>query len=69
MIWLLSTLAWAENAVDIEVVRHGQLNTSTPALIVKVRQPLTQLDVRFTCSGKSYALGQSAERGELKIPI
>jgi len=69
MIWLLSTLAWAENAVDIEIVRHGQLNTSTPALIVKVRQPLTQLDVRFTCSGKSYALGQSAERGELKIPI
>ena len=69
MIWLLSTLAWAENAVDIDVVRHGQLNTSTPVLIVKVRQPLTQIDVQFNCSGKSHTLRQSAQRGELTIPI
>ena len=69
MIWLLSTLAWAENAVDIEIVRHGQLNTSTPALIVKVRQPLTQINVQFNCSGKSHTLVQSAQPGDLNIPI
>ena len=32
MLLFLSSLAWAENAVDIEVVRHGQINTSEPII-------------------------------------
>ena len=69
MLLFLSSLAWAENAVDIDVVRHGQINTSDPSLIVKVRQPLTMLDVQFSCGGKSHALQRSAERGNISIPI
>ena len=69
MLWFISSLAWAENAVDIEVVRHGQINTSNPSLIVKVRQPLSMLDVRFSCGGKSNTLQQSAERGDIAMPI
>ena len=69
MLLILSSLAWAENAVDIEVVRHGQINTSTPSLIIKVRQPLTKLDVHFSCTGKSNTLQRSAERGDITMPI
>lgn len=69
MILFLSSLAWAENAVDIEVIRHGQLNTSEPALIVKVRQPLTMLDVQFSCAGRSATHQQPADRGDISMPI
>ena len=53
MLLLFSSLVWAENAVDIEIIRHGQIDTSTPSLVIKVRQPLTMLDVQFSCAGKS----------------
>jgi len=69
MILLLSSLAWAENAVDIEVIRHGQINTSEPALIVKVRQPLTTLDVQFSCAGRSTTHKRAADRGDISMPI
>ena len=69
MLLFLSSLAWAENAVDIEVVRHGQINTSEPSLIVKVRQPLSMLDVQFSCGGKSNSLHRSVNRGDISIPI
>lgn len=69
MLLFLSSLAWAENAIDIEVVRHGQINTSTPSLIIKVRQPLTMLNVQFSCSGKSNTLQRSANRGDISMPI
>lgn len=69
MIWLLTALAWAENAVDIEVIRHGQVQTQNPALILKVRQPLTMLDVQFNCAGKPFSIHRSANRGDIKMPI
>lgn len=69
MFWLLTTLAWADNAVDIEIIRNGQVNTSTPTLIVKVRQPLSMLDVQFQCGGKSNTLQKPVSRGDIKIDI
>ena len=69
MLLFISSLVWAENAVDIEMVRHGQIDTSTPSLIIKVRQPLTMLDVQFSCGGKSNTLQQSANRGDISMPI
>ncbi len=69
MIWLLTALASAENAVDIEVIRHGQVQTQNPALILKVRQPLTMLDVQVNCAEKSFSIHRSADRGDIKLPI
>ena len=67
-IWyfLLST-ALGQDAVSLSVIEHGQLNTANPALILKVNQALSSLDVSIQCAGQSFEHHKAASRGNVQI--
>jgi len=67
---LLSSLAFAQDVVSIDLISHGQVNATPPALIVKANQDIAELTVNFRCGGTSVTYGPKAvSRGEIKLDI
>lgn len=62
---LLSSLAFAQDAVTMEVVRHGQVGTAKPALKLIPQLDASNLDVRVECGGKPQTRGGPARAGEV----
>ena len=67
--WWFTSLAFAQDAISVSLIKHGQVDTSYPAVIVNVRQPLENLSVEVRCGSKSASLSKSVSRGEIKVPI
>ncbi len=65
---LLSPFAHADDAVTMDVVRHGQIGTAVPGLTLTVNQAASTLDVRIDCGGKSGSHSGPASAGEV-IPF
>ena len=66
--WWLTSIAFAQDAISVSLVKHGQVNTSYPAVIVHVRQPLETLNINVQC-GSTKASSKSVSRGEVQLPI
>lgn len=64
---LLASLAAAQDAVTMDVVRYGQVNTASPALKLTPQVDASALDVRFDCAGKPFSRNGPARAGEVLI--
>lgn len=62
---LLVSLAHAQDAVTLDVVRYGQVGTATPVLRLTPQQDATALDVRFDCGGRTFTRNGPAGAGEV----
>ena len=67
--WWLTSIAFAQDAISVSLVKHGQVNTSYPAVIVSVRQPLETLNINVQCGSTKASLSKSVSRGEVQLPI
>lgn len=61
---LLVSLAAAQEAVSLQVVRYGQVGTATPGLTLIPNQAASSLNVRVECGGKVQEHGGPAGAGE-----
>jgi outer membrane protein OmpA-like peptidoglycan-associated protein len=64
MIALLLSTALAQDAVSMEVVKAGQVGTSTPALVLKMNQDASELTVKLDCGGTRVNRSGAARDGE-----
>lgn len=62
---LLVSLALAQDAVTVDVVRYGQVGTATPVLKLTPQVDAAALDVRFDCGGRAFARNGPAGVGEV----
>ena len=67
--WWLTSLAFAQDAISVSLIKHGQVETSYPTVIINVRQPLEELSIKVTCGSTIASLSKSVSRGEVKLPI
>ncbi len=64
LLLLASSLAAAQDAVSLQVVRYGQVGTATPGLTLTPTLGASSLDVRIDCGGKTQEHHGSASAGE-----
>ena len=74
MIALLTSVAFAQDAIKLEILRSGQEGLSAPALVVLPQQALSSLDVSVDCGGVSASRSGAAVAGErvelsLAVPV
>lgn len=66
MLLALLPLAFAQDAVSLQVVRFGQVGTATPGLTLTPNMNASSLDIRIECGGKTGNHAGPAAKG---VPI
>jgi outer membrane protein OmpA-like peptidoglycan-associated protein len=69
---LVSAAAWAQDAVSLEYVKVGQVETSNPSFTVIANDDAANLDVSFSCgaaSGKRAGAARKGERWEFPLVV
>ncbi|MFN7144559.1 MAG: OmpA family protein [Myxococcota bacterium] len=60
----LSSLAYAQEAVSVEVIKAGQVGTSLPGLVLTMNQDASSLTVRVACGGAQAGRDGPARKGD-----
>lgn len=66
---LLSSILYAQNAIDLALVRYGQVDTSNPAVEITFNQATNRFSFQLTCGGKSFQKKSIALSAGQKIKI
>lgn len=54
LMFLLSSVLYAQNAIDLSLVRYGQVETSNPSVELTFNQATNRMSLQLSCSGKSF---------------
>ena len=69
MLFLLP-VALAQDAIQLEILRTGQVGTSTPAFIVNAQQAIADLQVDVRCGSVTGHYGAAASAGQrVELPL
>ena len=69
LMYLLSTLAFAQNAIDLSLVKYGQVDTSNPAVELKFNQATNKVSLSLSCGGQSFQKSSIALSVGQKIAV
>ena len=71
--FLLSSVLYAQNAIDLSLVRYGQVETSNPAVELTFNQATNRMNLQLSCSGQSFQKKSIAlspgQKIKLELPI
>ena len=66
---LLSSILYAQNAIDLALVRYGQVETSNPAVEITFNQATNRFSLQLTCGGEQFQKKSIALSPGKKIKI
>ncbi|MEC7983932.1 MAG: OmpA family protein [Myxococcota bacterium] len=66
---LFISQAFAGDAIGLDLIKFGQVETSNPALILKINQTVGNMDVQLNCAGKSFSKKSVSLSAGRKIKI
>lgn len=70
MLYLFSSIAFAQDIISLSIIEHGQINATPPALILKINQPVDNFSAKISCGGITESIGpKSVSRGDIKIEL
>ena len=64
---LFVSSAVAGDAIGLDLIKFGQVETSNPALILKINQATDRMGVTLSCAGKSFSK-KRANHGRRRPP-